>query len=207
MERYVVVARENQKHNLWIPFLICILLLIVSPLFLGIENLTEPETAKVLEYYAVFISIILLPAVFLPEQDKDIRDLLSSKYMSVAKLYGIRMTQAIIYLMLLLGIYMCVLKAGNCEFAFLKLYMGELATMVFLGGMGIFFYALTDQVVVGYMIPLLYYMLNITISPNKIKGLYLFSMSIGKYEWKWTLGMAGVVLLAAGIAILSLIHI
>ena len=203
MERYVVVARENQKHNLWIPFLICILLLIVSPLFLGIENLTEPETAKVLEYYAVFISIILLPAVFLPEQDKDIRDLLSSKYMPVAKLYGIRMTQAIIYLMLLLGIYMCILKAGNCEFAFLKLYMGELATMVFLGGMGIFFYALTDQVVVGYMIPLLYYMLNITISPNKIKELYLFSMSIGKYEWKWTLGMAGVVLLAAGIAIRS----
>lgn len=203
MERYVVVARENQKHNLWIPFLICILLLLASPLFLGIENLTEPETAKVLEYYAVFISIILLPAVFLPEQDKDIRDLLSSKYMPVAKLYGIRMTQAIIYLMLLLGIYMCVLKAGNCEFAFLKLYMGELATMVFLGGMGIFFYALTDQVVVGYMIPLLYYMLNITISPNKIKGLYLFSMSIGKYEWKWTLGIAGVVLLAAGIAIRS----
>ena len=203
MERYVVVARENQKHNLWIPFLICILLLIVSPLFLGIENLTEPETAKVLEYYAVFISIILLPAVFLPEQDKDIRDLLSSKYMPVAKLYGIRMTQAIIYLMLLLGIYMCVLKAGNCEFAFLKLYMGELATMVFLGGMGIFFYALTDQVVVGYMIPLLYYMLNITISPNKIKAFYLFSMSIGKYEWKWTLGIAGVVLLAAGIAIRS----
>ena len=203
MERYVVVARENQKHNLWIPFLICILLLIVSPLFLGIENLTEPETAKVLEYYAVFISIILLPAVFLPEQDKDIRDLLSSKYMPVAKLYGIRMTQAIIYLMLLLGVYMCILKAGNCEFAFLKLYMGELATMVFLGGMGIFFYALTDQVVVGYMIPLLYYMLNITISPNKIKGLYLFSMSIGKYEWKWTLGIAGVLLLAAGIAIRS----
>ena len=203
MERYVVVARENQKHNLWIPFLICILLLLASPLFLGIENLTEPEAAKVLEYYAVFISIILLPAVFLPEQDKDIRDLLSSKYMPVAKLYGIRMTQAIIYLMLLLGIYMCVLKAGNCEFAFLKLYMGELATMVFLGGMGIFFYALTDQVVVGYMIPLLYYMLNITISPNKIKGLYLFYMSIGKYEWKWTLGIAGVVLLAAGIAIRS----
>lgn len=203
MERYVVVARENQKHNLWIPFLICILLLIVSPLFLGIENLTEPETAKVLEYYAVFISIILLPAVFLPEQDKDIRDLLSSKYMPMAKLYGIRMTQAIIYLMLLLGIYMCVLKAGNCEFAFLKLYMGELATMVFLGGMGIFFYVLTDQVVVGYMIPLLYYMLNITISPNKIKAFYLFSMSIGKYEWKWTLGITGVVLFVAGIAIRS----
>ena len=113
------------------------------------------------------------------------------------------MTQAIIYLMLLLGIYMCVLKAGNCEFAFLKLYMGELATIVFLGGMGIFFYALTDQVVVGYMIPLLYYMLNIAISPNKIKVFYLFSMSMGKYEWKWTLGIAGVVLLVAGIAIRS----
>ena len=105
--------------------------------------------------------------------------------------------------MLLLGVYMCILKAGNCEFAFGKLYMGELATMVFLGGMGVFFYALTDQVVVGYMIPLLYYMLNITIPINRIGTFYLFSMSIGKYEWKWTLGIAGVLLLAAGIAIRS----
>ena len=203
MERYVVVARENQRHNLGIPFLICILLLVVSPLFLGIENLTEPETAKVLEYYVVFTGIILLPAVFLPEQDKDIRDLLSSKYMPVAKLYGIRMVQMIIYLMLLLAVYMCILKAGDCTFVFGKLYLGELATMVFLGGMGVFFYALTDQVVVGYMIPLLYYMLNITISPNKIKAFYLFSMSIGKYEWKWILGIAGLVLLTAGIGIRS----
>ena len=203
MERYFVVAKENQKHNLRIPFLLCSLLLIVSPLFLGMENLTEPETAKVLEYYVALISVILLPAVFLPEQDKDIRDLLSSKYMPVAKLYGIRMTQAMLYLMLLLGVYMCILKAGNCEFAFGKLYMGELATMVFLGGMGVFFYALTDQVVVGYMIPLLYYMLNITIPINRIGTFYLFSMSIGKYEWKWTLGIAGVLLLAAGIAIRS----
>lgn len=139
----------------------------------------------------------------LPEQDKDIRDLLSSKYMPIAKLYSIRIIQVLIYLMLLLGVYMYLLKAGNCTFAFGRVYMGELATMVFLGGMGIFFYALTDQVVVGYMIPLLYYMLNIAISPNKIKVFYLFSMSMGKYEWKWTLGIAGVVLLVAGIAIRS----
>lgn len=203
MERYFMVAKENQKHNLLMPFLLCILLLMVSPLFLGIENLTEIETAKVLEYYVVFISVILLPAVFLPEQDKDIRDLLSSKYMPIAKLYSIRIIQVLIYLMLLLGIYMYLLKAGNCTFAFGRLYMGELATMVFLGGMGIFFHALTDQVVVGYMIPLLYYMLNITISPNKIKAFYLFSMSIEKYEWKWTLGIAGVVFLAVGIVIRS----
>lgn len=203
MERYFMVARENQKHNLWIPFLLCMLLLIVSPLFLGIENLTELETAKVLEYYVALISIILLPAIFLPEQDKDIRDLLSSKYMPITKLYGIRMIQAIIYLMLLLAIYMWILKAGNCTFAFGKLYMGELETMVFLGGMGVFFYALTDQVVVGYMIPLLYYMLNITIPISKIGTFYLFSMSIEKYEWKWTLGITGIVFLAVGIVVRS----
>ena len=58
----------------------------------------------------VFISVILLPAVFLPEQDKDIRDLLSSKYMPIAKLYSIRIIQVLIYLMLLLGVYMYLLK-------------------------------------------------------------------------------------------------
>lgn len=203
MEKYFVVAKENQKHNLLVPFLLCILLLAVSPLFLGMENLTEMETAKVLEFYVVFLSVILLPAVFWPEQDKDIRDLLASKYMPVAKVYSIRILQAFAGLMLLLGIYMCVLKTGNCEFAFGKLYAGELATMAFLGGMGVFFYALTDQIVVGYMIPLLYYMVNITIPVKRIGAFYLFSMSIDKYSWKWVLGIAGIVFLAAGIAIRS----
>lgn len=203
MERYFVVAKENQKYNLLIPFLLCILLLVVSPLFLGIENLTEMETAKVLEFYVVFLSVILLPTVFLPEQDKDIRDLLSSKYMPMAKLYSIRIIQAFLGLMLLLGIYMCILKAGNCEFTYGKLYVGELATMAFLGGMGVFFYALTDQVIVGYMIPLLYYMVNITVSINRIGVFYLFSMTIDKYAWKWALGIGGIVFLVAGIAIRS----
>lgn len=203
MERYFVVAKENQKYNLLIPFLLCILLLVVSPLFLGIENLTEMETAKVLEFYVVFLSVILLPTVFLPEQDKDIRDLLSSKYMPMAKLYSIRIIQAFLGLMLLLGIYMCILKAGNCEFTYGKLYVGELATMAFLGGMGVFFYALTDQVIVGYMIPLLYYMVNITVSINRIGVFYLFSMTIEKYAWKWALGIGGIVFLVAGIAIRS----
>ena len=203
MERYFVVAKENQKYNLLIPFLLCILLLVVSPLFLGIENLTEMETAKVLEVYVVFLSVILLPTVFLPEQDKDIRDLLSSKYMPMAKLYSIRIIQAFLGLMLLLGIYMCILKAGNCEFTYGKLYVGELATMAFLGGMGVFFYALTDQVIVGYMIPLLYYMVNITVSINRIGVFYLFSMTIDKYAWKWALGIGGIVFLVAGIAIRS----
>ena len=35
MERYFMVAKENQKHNLLMPFLLCILLLMVSPLFWG----------------------------------------------------------------------------------------------------------------------------------------------------------------------------
>ena len=35
MERYFMVAKENQKHNLLMPFLLCILLLMVSPLFPG----------------------------------------------------------------------------------------------------------------------------------------------------------------------------
>lgn len=203
MERYFVLAKENQKHNLSMPIFLCILLLVVSPLFLGIENLSEIETAKVLEFYVVFISVIILPTVFLPEQDRDIRDLLLSKYMSMAKVYSIRIMQAFISLMLLLGIYMCILKAGNCEFLFGKLYMGELATMLFLGGMGVFFYALSDQVIVGYMVPLLYYIVNLMISIKRIGVFYLFSMTINKYEWKWFLGVVGIGFLVAGIFIRS----
>ena len=98
MERYTAVAKENWKHNMPIPLLVCTLLLLGSPFVVGIENLTEPEVAKVTEYYLVFLGIILLPPVFLAEQNRDIRELVTSKYTPVAAVYSVRIVQAILSL-------------------------------------------------------------------------------------------------------------
>ena len=132
MERYIAIARENRKHNMIIPLLVCLVLFLGSPLVVGIENLTEFETAKVLEHYLVFWGVILLPPVFLAEQNLDIRDLIASKYTSMAEIYMVRIFQAVFVLMILSAVYLWIMKLGHCTFSYGKLYGGTLAGMVFL---------------------------------------------------------------------------
>ena len=61
MEKYAAIGKVNLKFNLPAPLLLSAALLILSPLFIGIQNLDPLESAKVLEYYLVFLGVILFP--------------------------------------------------------------------------------------------------------------------------------------------------
>ena len=132
-------------------------LLILSPLFIRDTNLDPLESAKVLEYYLVFLGVILFPPRFSSGTEPGDPDLTRLQIYGAWVVYGIRVLESLAALMVLLAVYMAVMKKGNCQFEFFRLYGGTLATMAFLGGMGIIVYALTDQVVIGYdSDPLLY---------------------------------------------------
>ena len=70
--------------------LVCVLLLVVSPLLMGVANLSAEDTAKVLERYAALTGIVMITPVFLPEQDKNLRELVCAKYVDSAKVYLVR---------------------------------------------------------------------------------------------------------------------
>lgn len=203
MEKYAAIGKENLKHNLPVHFWLCTALLLLSPFFIGLENLNQQESAKVLEYYPVFLGVILITPVFLPEQDQNIRDLTDSKYTGAWMVYGIRVLEALGALMVLLALYMAVMKMGNCRFAFGKNYLGALGGMLFLGGLGLLIYALTDQIVIGYMIPVLYYMLCVSAGREKLGVFYLFSMTLGDYTGKAVQGAAGILMIGLGIWVRS----
>ena len=86
MERYATIIKEQLKHNMIWQTAISLLILLLSPLVLGIENLDAGQTAKVLEMYVAVIGIILFIPIFQPEQDRDLRDLIQSKYTRITEI-------------------------------------------------------------------------------------------------------------------------
>ena len=90
MERYATMAKEQLKHNMVWQTAISLLILVLSPLVLGIQNLDAEQTAKVLEMYVAVIGIVLFIPIFQPEQDRDVRDLIQSKYTDITAIYSIR---------------------------------------------------------------------------------------------------------------------
>lgn len=199
MEKYMQIVKYNLKYNIPPHFIISVLLLLCSPLILGLGNLNRFETAKVLEMYVVLVGIIMITPIFLPEQNKDIRDLLSTKALNMAVVYGIRVLQAVVLVMIMVSIFVAVLKMGNCDFPTIPYFFGTMAGILAIGGTGMVFYALADQVVVGYMIPLLYYLISYGTKDKYLGKLYLFSMSDGRVSEKLYLAIVGILFIGLGI--------
>ena len=199
MERYLQIEKVNLKYNIPLHILICVLLLLVSPLLMGVENLKAEDTAKVLEVYAALMGIILLPPVFLPEQDRDIRDLVYTKRMNVGSVYMVRLLGNVLILAALLGAYVGILLHNGCEFPAGKYFLGTFAEMLFMGGLGLCFYGMCDNLVIGYMAPIVYYIVALGGGPRRLGMFYPFSMMKGSYTEKAWLAAGALALAGAGI--------
>ena len=199
MERYLQIEKVNLKYNIPLHILISALLLLASPLLIGVANLGAQDTAKVLEMYAALIGIVLLPPIFMPEQDHDIRDLVYTKYVNGAVVYLIRLFGNVLLLAVLLGLYVGMLKYQGCEFPVVKYFFGTLAQMLFMGGLGIFFYGLCDNLVIGYMAPMVYFIAASGGGEKWLRMFYPFSMARGSYGEKIWLAVGAALLAGAGI--------
>lgn len=80
---------------------------------------------------------------------------------------------------LLICVFTVYMKLQSCDVTPV-LAFGTIADAIFLGSMGMLTSALTGNTVIGYMPPLLYYVLNIGMGP-KLRSFYLFSMVTGNY--------------------------
>lgn len=199
MERYLQIGKANLKFNLYPHLFLSIILLGLSPMLMGVGNLDAVRTARVLEIYVALLGIILLTPVLLPEQNRDLRDLVEAKYTSAAAVALIRVIEALLCLAVLIGIFILVLKGNNCTFPVMKYYLGTLAEALFLGGIGLCAYSLFDQIAIAYMLPVMYYILCFSGGKKLMKDFYLFSMLNGSYREKVYLVIAGGVLLIIGI--------
>lgn len=201
MERYWQIEKVNLKNNIPLHAAVCVLMLLISPFLMGVANLGAQDSAKVLEMYVALIGIVLIPPVLLPEQDHDIRELVFTKYMDSQVVYLLRLLGNLFLLALMLSVYIGMLRYHGCEFPAGKYFCGTLAEMFFLGGIGLFFYGLSDHFVIGYMVPIVYYIAAVGGGEKYLGMFYPFSMVRGGYHEKVWLLAAAVLLAAAGIRI------
>ncbi len=175
MQNCLSILKVNLKHNLVYHILCCIILLSLSPLFIGTENLEQLQTIHVVEKYLSLIGIILLTTVFLPDTNNEIRELILSKKVSSIKIIGLRIIQAIFFILIIGFGFFVYLKIGNCEFNLPLLYFDFFANSIFLGSIALLLFSIFDQPVIAYMIPFMYFVANIFIDSKIFSSWYLFS--------------------------------
>lgn len=188
--------RRHYIPHLLLTFLFCC----ISGFFASFRNLDASQAAKVMEMYVAFTGIFLFTPLFMPEQNKEIWLLEKSKGMDLWKLYLIRILQAIVLLVIVITIFIQVMKQGNSQFSFEKLWLGSFCEIFFLGSIGFFVSGITNQVVLGYMISVIYFISNIGVS--KYLGHFaLFQMMKGSYNFVVPMSIAALILIIGGITL------
>lgn len=195
-QKYSYIARSNLKRNAAPHLLLAVLLTALAPVLFGITELDATAAAIRLERFVALIGIVLLVPIFAPEQERDIRDLTETKPVSQTGIMLVRLCTAVLAMLAMIAGFACAMAWSGSEFPFIRYVLGTFCGALFLGSLGLFAYGVSQLPVAGYMLALIYYVLN-TGSDKYVGKLYLFSMTKGSFEEKYALLGASVLLLAA----------
>lgn len=200
MERYRKIIWENLRHFFLLPFLTATGIFLVTALMFNLSALSEREAAKPIEFFLSFVGVMLLTPVFYPEQNQELRDVISSKRTSYLVVCALRVVCSVAAAAVLVTLFAGLLKWNESAVTNAHSY-GGLATAVFLGAIGFCVAGITDNTTLGYMAAVLYYLLNYGMK-DRLGKFYLFSMSAGRFEGKEWLFLGALVLIAGTFAVL-----
>lgn len=201
MERILSIEIEHFKNHYAGHLAAALLFSLLAPVIMGMEALNQYQAGQILDVYFSLLGIVLLTPLFMPEQNKDIRDLLASREYPLRNIQLLRLLQAVVILAVLNLLVLFQMKLGECTFPFGTYFCCAMANCVFLGGLGIFAYGITDHLVIAYMIPVFYYICCYGAGQKYLGKFYVLSLMTGDLENKIWLGTAGILLTAAGVVI------
>lgn len=197
MERYLGLEKTFLKRHYYPHLLITLLVCLLSGGIMSFRSLTQAQAAQVMEMYVAVTGIVLLTPLFMPEQDRDIWRLEQSRVLPMWKLYLLRIVTALAVLAAVVTVFVGILAGSSEGLALWPLWLGGFCEAVFLGSMGYFVSALTNQSVLGYMISILYYAVNVGAS-DRLGVMGLFQMMREKEGFIIPMLAASCVLLSLG---------
>ncbi|MWV46017.1 ABC transporter permease [Paenibacillus sp. HJL G12] len=174
--------------------------LLIIPLLSGISHLDPAASAVVLEKFTALTGIILMTPLFLPEQNRDIRDLMDSKATPQTGVQYIRLLLASLTIVVMVWGMVTVMQAMDSHFPAARYIFGTFASAFFLGSIGFAAYGLCNQLAIGYMVPLAYYLTNMFTGSKYVQYFYLFSLGNGSFDEKYWLFAGGVILIVLTLA-------
>ncbi len=175
--------------------------LFLTPLIFSIGNLDQAGSALVLEQFVSLAGVMLITPLFLPEQDKEIRELIESKYTDSTGIYLLRILLAALTLLVYICVFAGTMLALDSEFEGLAYIAGTFATAFFMGSLGLLAYAVSNQVTIGYLIPLGWYLFNLFTGSKYVQKLDLFSLAKGSFEEKYGLLAVGFCFVVAALLV------
>ncbi|MDR2162702.1 MAG: hypothetical protein LBO70_01975 [Clostridiales Family XIII bacterium] len=180
-----------------------ILFTAATALYADVRGLDWYASAVVLERFVSLTGLILIASVFLPEQDRGIRELVGAKAFSFNKIIMTRLFLAVAICFLLIAALAFVMMMCGSRFPAGAYIFGAFATALFIGALGFGVSGISGNTIAGYLVAVAYFFMNMMEAP-KDSALYLFSLSGGNGYSKPTILIIACAMIALTFAVRAL---
>ncbi|MFJ7405882.1 MULTISPECIES: hypothetical protein [unclassified Lysinibacillus] len=195
MERVDKISKVFLRFHFLPFFVISFILILLFPLFFGIENLAFVESANVYERIFPIIGLVLFIPLFLPDCDRNTLEVIQTKKTSYLKILSIRLVQIFITLLFFTIICLIIFQLKNSEIKFGQFLFGGVADVCFLAGLMCLIFSLTMQPVTGLIAPIAYYIICLFTGDKYLKTFYFFTLVNEDFHSKLLLLTVGIILI------------
>lgn len=189
---YTLVVR-NIRYFQGLYFILAFLLCGCILSLFGTVNLSETATMQILGRFFPLLGLVLIPPIICHELQEEITDVIYTKQISHWKIILFRLASTCLMVVLLYVLYVSILTYNDSDILW-KHVLYSCVNLWFLGSLGLLLIALTKNVTIGYMVAIIYYLMNFFV-PKQLGAFYLFNM----HEAKWMLLIATIGCLGASI--------
>ncbi len=202
MSLYLSIAKYNLRFNFLWHIAAAFCLILFTPVLFGITALDAMTAAYPLELALPFMGVIFMTPIYSFEQDRGILDTVAARKTPYLLICGIRIIIAVVFMFVFISGFVLLLLFFESEVS-LAHAGASFATAVFLGSLGILAAAISRNAIIGYMVPILYFILDLM---GSLGSFTMFSMMRnGTMKGKEVLFFIGISLIGASIWIRNII--
>lgn len=170
------------------------LLLVIFSAF-NLKYLPYGEVANIGEHFFAFWGIILLTYVIAVEQNYNISESIYLQKISFWKIYLLRLLINTVIIFGLIFVVLMVAKFQQCDFVFLEMLIGTWMTAMYLGIIGVTVNTISGQHILGYLVAITYYFIELYYEGKILEKLYIFSLTQNSFDQKYILLLISVFLI------------
>lgn len=193
------IVRKNLRLAFSLSALLCGGLLLLASMLFPWAGLSAQDAGKPVEMLLPFLGVVLMSAVFLPEQEPAIRESVSSRRIGLGTVQRFRVLIALVLLTLFVSGYCLFLRWNECDVTGYLIW-GGIASAFFLGSITYFVAEVSGNPINGILVAVIYYISNYGWK-KQLGVFYLFRMSSGNFSGKIWLFLCGLLLLLFAFAV------
>lgn len=201
MKEAGIIVKKEIKYNLLKPILISTIVFFIIFLFFGVTRISEENMIYIMEGFLPLIGIILMTPVFEQEHDYGVEQTIRTRRTSFSKTLICRTIVRILIYFLITILFAVFLNSSNSYMHYEKFLPQSLGIGFLYGSLGLLFFSITFNLIIGYLIPILYFMGNMFLGYEKMKVFYLFRLKMDMDLQYGYYFLIGIILIIVGVII------